>query len=61
VDEVELHRVVGEAEKALSRTVNYTLLSKDEFRRRRKEKGGFLARVLRGPKMPILGDLDAVR
>ena len=61
VDEVELHRAVGEAEKALSRTVNYTLLSRDEFRRRRREKGGFLARVLRGPKIAILGDLDALR
>jgi predicted nucleotidyltransferase len=61
VDEMALHRAVGEAEKVLARTVNYTLLSGAEFRRRRREKGGFLARVLRGPKIAILGDLDAVR
>ena len=61
VDEMELHRAVGEAEKVVARTVNYTLLSEAELRRRRREKGGFLARVLHGPKIPVLGDLDALR
>ncbi len=60
-DEMEVHRAVGEAEKALARTVNYTLLSEAECRRRRREKGGFLARVLAGQKILILGDPDALR
>ena len=54
VDEMELHRAVSQAEKRLGRPVNYTLLDRKEFTRRRKAKGGFLARVLAGAKMPIL-------
>lgn len=59
-DEMRLHRAVREAEKHLGRSVNYTLLSRREFARRRKEKGGFLARVLAGPKIPVLGAADEV-
>ena len=61
VDEMELHEAVGKAEEALGRTVNYTLLSKAEFRRRRREKGGFVSRVLRGPKIGIVGSVDELR
>jgi len=61
LDEMALHRAARDAEEGLGRTVNYTLLSRDEFRRRRGEKGGFLARVLQGPKLPILGNPDALR
>jgi predicted nucleotidyltransferase len=61
VDEVTLHGAVREAERQLGRSVNYTLLSREEFTRRRKAKGGFLARVLTGPKIPILGKSDEVR
>lgn len=60
VDEMALHRAVGLAEQQLSRTVNYTLLSRREFRRRRKERGGFLARILGGPKIAILGNPDEI-
>jgi DNA-binding transcriptional ArsR family regulator len=60
VDEMALHKAVGRAEGQLGRSVNYTLLSRHEFARRRKAKGGFLARVLGGPKVPILGSPDEV-
>jgi len=60
VDEMALHRAVGLAEQQLSRTVNYTLLSRREFRRRRKERGGFLARILGGPKIAILENPDEI-
>lgn len=60
VDEMALHRAVGLAEQQLSRTVNYTLLSRREFRRRRKERGGFLARILGGPKIAILRNPDEI-
>jgi len=61
VDDLALHEAAAAAETTLGRAVNYTLLSKREFRRRKKEKGGFLARVLRGPKIAILGGIDEVR
>jgi len=60
-DELALHEAMSQAEEKLGRAVNYTLLSEEEFRRRRREKGGFLPRVLAGPKIAILGDLDGVR
>jgi predicted nucleotidyltransferase len=58
VEEIPLHKAIAEAETRLARTVNYTLLSPREFARRRRERGGFLARVLAGPTIPILGSPD---
>ena len=61
VDEMLLHRAVSKAEAELARPVNYMLLSRKEFARRRREKAGFLARVLAGDKMMLFGDPDALR
>lgn len=58
VEEMALHRAIAEAERQLGRTVSYTLLSPREFARRRREPGGFIARVLRGPKIPVVGSAD---
>ena len=58
VDEMALHRAVSRTENRLARQVNYTLLTQREFRKRRNETGGFLARVLSGPKIVILGSID---
>jgi predicted nucleotidyltransferase len=58
VEEVALHKAVAAAESRLARTVNYTLLSPREFARRRRERGGFVRRVLAGPTIPILGSPD---
>jgi len=58
VDEIALHKATAQAEGQLGRTVNYTLLSPQEFARRRRERGGFVARVLRGPKISLLGRPD---
>ena len=57
VDEIALHKAIGQAEARLARTVNYTLLSAREFLRRRRERGGFVARVLASPVIPIFGSL----
>jgi predicted nucleotidyltransferase len=61
IDEVVLHKAVAAAEQRLGRTVNYTLVSEREFQRRRREKNGFLAQVLNGPKIMILGSEREVR
>jgi predicted nucleotidyltransferase len=58
VDEMALHKIVTQAEEQLGRMVNYTLLSPREFARRRRERDGFIARILRGPKIPLLGSPD---
>ena len=59
-DELSVHRAVGQAENELGRAVNYMLLSSREFAERRKERVGFLARVLAGEKIAIVGDIGEV-
>jgi len=61
VDPMSLHRAFSEAEERLARPVNYTLLSRAEFTRRRREKGSFLARILAGEKILLLGAPDDLR
>ena len=58
VEEMSLHKAVAEAEIRLARTVNYTLLTPREFTRRRRDRGGFVARILAGPLIPLLGSPD---
>ena len=60
IDEMALHGALSQAENRLGRPVNYTLMSQLEFDKRRSEKGGFLYRVLTGPKMMILGSIDGI-
>ena len=60
VDEMALHGVLSQAENRLARAVNYTLMSQLEFHERRSQKGGFLARVLSGQKIMILGSIDEI-
>lgn len=56
VDELELHRLISQAEGQLNRPINYTFLTAQEFKKRQEEKEGFLARVLAGQKIFIIGD-----
>ena len=56
VEDLALHRAITEAEGYLNRPVNYTLLTRKEFNRRRKEKNGFLGRVLKGDKIFVVGE-----
>jgi predicted nucleotidyltransferase len=60
LDETALHLAVTQAEQQLGRTVNYSLLSQTEFQRRRQEKKGFLARVLAGPMIVIIGSTHEI-
>lgn len=60
VEELGLHRAVMEAETKLKRPVNYTLLTREEFDRRREERSGFISRVLRGEKIFIVGGAQDV-
>jgi predicted nucleotidyltransferase len=60
IDEMVLHRALSGAESRLGRPVNYTLMSQPEFYKRQGEKDGFLARVLSGPKIMIMGSIDGI-
>ena len=54
VEDIALHKAITQAEARLSRTVNYTLLSSQEFARRRRKRGGFVARVLASPTIVLM-------
>jgi len=56
--ELEVHRGIEKAEAELGRPVNCTHLSSAEFASKRKEEGGFLARILAGRKIAIVGNAD---
>ncbi len=58
VDEMALHSALSRGEDLLARPVNYILMSRLEFQKRRAEHGSFLSRVLSGPKVMILGSAD---
>ncbi len=60
VDELELHRRISGAENKLSRSVNYSLLDRGEFDRRRKEKGGFLDRIIKGQLIFLVGNYEKI-
>jgi len=60
IDEMALHRAIAKAERSLGRAVNYTLLSRQEFEKRRREKGGFIARVTGGPRISVIGNADEI-
>jgi len=61
VDPVSLHGAMAQAEEVVRRTINYSLVSREEYAGRREEEVGFLARVLKGPKLMVLGALDERR
>ena len=60
LDELDLHRRITGAEENLTRTVNYILLDKQEFDRRRQEQGGFLDRILKGDLIFIIGHHEKI-
>jgi predicted nucleotidyltransferase len=58
MEEMALHKAITTAEARLARSVNYTLLTPREFARRRRERGGFVARILAGPMIRLLERRD---
>jgi len=60
MDSVKLHRKLMVAEEKIGRPLNYTSMSSQEFREKRKEKGGFLDRILKGATIPIIGETDEI-
>lgn len=63
IGSVTLKRIIGllaEIEKKLSREINASVFSKDEFRRKVSDKG-FLWRVCQGEKLFLIGSEDDIR
>ncbi len=59
-DAIALHEAISAVEDRLGRPVNYTVLTTKELTTRKRRKDPFLARVLGGDLIPVLGDLHAV-
>jgi len=58
LDHADLYRALQQAEAALGRPVNPTLLTRTEWQRRRATTGSFAARLAAGPRIMILGADD---
>ncbi|OGS22543.1 MAG: hypothetical protein A2252_02915 [Elusimicrobia bacterium RIFOXYA2_FULL_39_19] len=59
VDNYELIKSVHKLETKLQREINYTLFSSEEFKNKRKQKGGFVELLLKEKIIPITGDPNA--
>ncbi len=55
----DLYATLSAVEQQLGRQVNPTLYTDSEFRKRRSGNNAFLSRVLAGPTVVLLGQLDA--
>lgn len=54
----EIYATLAPVEKLLHRSVNPTLYTQKEFEQRRKSKNAFVARVLNGPTIVLIGSVD---
>ncbi len=54
----ELFSRLGRAERIVGSKINPTLLTPDEFRRRRRDGNSFLKKVLAGATIPLIGSAD---
>lgn len=58
VDEDELIKELGKAEKALKREINYSLYAKADFEKKKKEKNSFIIDLIENPKVFLIGEKD---
>jgi predicted nucleotidyltransferase len=56
----EAYAAVASAERRLSRKINITLLTPEEFERRRRDRSPFLSKVLAGEHFVLIGDTDEI-
>lgn len=59
LDETQLMPIVHECERATRREINYSLMTKEEFKRRIQAGDPFVKNVLQEERIPITGDCDA--
>lgn len=56
IDEDKLVREIGKLEKILKREINYSLYTKDEFKKKKRTKDSFILDVLEEPKIFLVGN-----
>ena len=57
----EVVRVLHRSQKSLRREINPNIYGPAEFRKKMKEKGSFLARILKEPKLFVIGKENDIR
>jgi len=60
IDEIRLQKKIQQIESEISRTINYSLMSVEEFKKRLNEKEPFLMRILKGKKIEVIGSEDEI-
>lgn len=56
----DLHSALEGVEQRLARRIGISLYTPDEFRRRKEAGNGFVAKVLEGKLIPLLGDIHVL-
>lgn len=55
ISEKKLHRIIRDLEETTGREINYTLMSKQEFNKRKRKKDPFITRILKEEKIILKG------
>lgn len=58
VDENQLIPLIHESERTINREINYTLMQRDEMRKRKRTGDPFVKNVMQEPKIMIIGTCD---
>ena len=58
IDDSRLLREIRKLEEVLKREINYTIFTRDEFKKKVKEKDSFIIELLENPKIFIVGSED---
>ena len=56
-DKKQLTAEIRKLEDKIAREINFNVYARDEFSKKRQEKGGFLAQVVKGKKIMLKGNL----
>lgn len=56
INEENLIKAISQAETALKREINYSLYSRKDFEKKKKEKDYFIKELIREPKIFLVGD-----
>jgi predicted nucleotidyltransferase len=55
---LKLAELLGDVQNEIGRSINVSQFTSDEYNQRKENNDHFLTRVLEGPKITIIGDID---